>query len=210
MKFDRVSLQAPGCDELKPVCNVFEEMNKMEEIKSHQEHYGMKRPPPKKRAENKETFKRQKVVKVVIVIYNLCIGCEFQLNWPLSFGGRDILNKNFPQLNSHFSLQPKTGGDGSKQQNPAPTLVNFQLLKQKYVGHNNEGELIQTFNPAGTGTKRTCVLIVQGHVFKGKSRGLPSKSGISDGPGLEVDLRMTGISKFWLFENAVPECYTIH
>ena len=60
-EFDRASLQAPGCDELKPVCNVFEEMNKMEEIKSHQEHYGMKRPPPKKRAENKETFKRQKV-----------------------------------------------------------------------------------------------------------------------------------------------------
>ena len=68
------------------------------------------------------------------------------------------------KLNNKY-IQPGEVGNVNVPPNP-PVLVNFQLLKQKYVGAKNEGEFMQTFNLKSE-IERTCVLIVQGHVFKG-------------------------------------------
>ena len=59
----RYYIQAPGCDDLLPVCNEVEEMEKMEKIKAHQEQYGAKRGASSKRGRGpeKQTFKRQTV-----------------------------------------------------------------------------------------------------------------------------------------------------
>ena len=53
-------VQAPGCDDLLPVCDVVEEMKKMEVVKAGQEQYGTKKPAGK-RGPAKQTFKRQQV-----------------------------------------------------------------------------------------------------------------------------------------------------
>ena len=68
-------------------------------------------------------------------------------------------------LISHF--QPKVGE--IKQPSHTPTLVNYQKLLQKYVGNDKEAadRLLQTFSPNESGVG-TCVLIVQGHVFRGR------------------------------------------
>ena len=59
----RKYVQAPGCNDLLPVCNEVEEMEKMEKIKANQEQYGAKKGASSNRgrAPAKQTFKRQSV-----------------------------------------------------------------------------------------------------------------------------------------------------
>ena len=81
----RYYIQATGCDDLLPVCNEVEEMEKMEKIKAHQEQYGAKRGASTKRGRGpeKQTFKRQTVhiiPNTFLLYYRTYCHIEIRLN----------------------------------------------------------------------------------------------------------------------------------